>query len=293
MADRSFGRTLRYAAETAGVLAAYAVFRLMPIDWASGVGGFLARSIGPRLGLSRRARHNIALAMPELSAAEIETIVVGMWDNLGRIGGETPHMQHLDPTDGSGRIEIVGMEHVEEGRKAGAALVFSGHLGNWELMAAMSNRLGLGIQVIYRAANNPWIDRIIQNIRPGLMAPKGAQGARQAVVALKEGRPLALLVDQKMNDGISVPFFGREAMTAPALVDLARKFRIPAYPVRVERLNGARFRITVLPAMRFEAGADRHADLRDGMTRVNALLESWIRDKPAQWLWLHRRWPES
>ena len=293
MARLSPGKAVRYAAETAGVLAAYAIFRALPIDWASGLGGFLGRTIGPRLGLSRRARRNLALAMPELSEAEIERIVAGMWDNLGRVAGETPHVPRLDPLDGSGRIEIIGMEHAEEGLRAGAAIVFSGHLANWELLPATAYRLGFRLELIYRAANNPWIDQLVQNTRLGDMSPKGAQGARSAVSALKSRRPLGLLVDQKMNDGIAAPFFGRPAMTAPALVDLARKFKAPCYPVRLERLKGARFRITVLPAMRFEAGPDRHADLAAGMARVNAVLESWIRDKPEQWLWLHRRWPES
>ncbi len=293
MARLSLARRLRYAAETAGVLAAYAIFRVLPIDGASGLGGFLGRTIGPRLRLSRRARHNLALAMPELTPAEIGRIVIDMWDNLGRSAGEMPHVPNLDPFDGSGRIEIVGMEHVEEGKRAGAAIVFSGHIANWELMPAMAHRVGLEIELIYRAANNPWVDRLIQNLRRGSLHPKGAQGARLAVTALKAGRPLGLLADQKMNDGIAVPFFGRPAMTAPALAELARKFGAPIYPVRTERLKGARFRITVMAPWTIPETGDRRADVAEAMRRVNALLETWIRDKPAQWLWLHRRWPES
>jgi KDO2-lipid IV(A) lauroyltransferase len=292
VAEHSLGRRLRYIAETAGVILAYGLFRAMPIDWASATGGWLGRTLGPRFGLSWRARHNLALAMPELGADEVERIVAGMWDNLGRFAGEMPHVARLDPEDG--RVEIVGLEHV---RSAAAepegCIFFSGHLANWELLPIVARHHGIDLESIYRAANNPWIDQMIQNIRTGALHPKGAQGARRAVAGLRAARPLALLIDQKMNDGIAVPFFGRPAMTAPALVDLARKFKVPAYPARIERLDGARFRITVLPPIRFEAGPDRHADLAAGMTEVNALLESWIRERPAQWLWLHRRWPES
>lgn len=276
------------------MLVAYALFRLLPVDAASGLGGWIARSLGPRLGITRRARRNLALAMPELPRPEIERIVRDMWDNLGRFAGEMPHIARLDLSGEDGRVEIVGREHIEEAAaQPEGCIFFSGHLGNWELLVPAALHHGIELDAVYRAANNPWIDRMIRNLRVGRLHPKGAQGARLAVAGLKAGRPLALLVDQKMNDGIEVPFFGRPAMTAPALVDLARRYGLPAYPARIERLDGARFRITVAPALRFEAGPDRHADLAAGMARVNALLETWIRERPGQWLWLHRRWPES
>lgn len=293
MADLTFTRRLRYAAETAGVLVAYALFRVLPVDTASALGGWLGRSLGPKLGLSRRARRNLALAMPGLDAEAVERVVGEMWDNLGRFAGEMPHIANLDCSEAGGRVEIVGVEHVRAAAEAEGCIFFSGHIGNWELLPIAARQHGIDLDAVYRAANNPWIDRLIRNIRVGRLHPKGAQGARLAVAGLKAGRPLALLVDQKMNDGIAVPFFGHKAMTAPALVDLARKFKLPAYPARVERLEGARFRITVFPPLHFEAGPDRHADLAEGMTRVNAILEEWIRARPGQWLWLHRRWPES
>jgi len=287
------GRHVRYLAEVSGVLVVYGFFWAMPIDWASAVGGFLGRTIGPWLPMTKRARFNIRLAMPELDDAAVERIVVEMWDNLGRLGGEVPHAPHLDPRDGSGRVEIVGMEHVEGIRKAGAAIVISAHLANWEVMAVAAHRYGLGLEVIYRAANNPYMEKFIQSTRHGEMLAKGARGARTAIDVLKRGRPLAMLADQKLNDGIPVPFFGRTAMTATSLVDFARKYQAPVFPAKIERLKGARFRITLLPPMYFEAGPDRHADLAAGMTRVNAMIETWVRDRPGQWLWLHRRWPES
>lgn len=286
-------RRLRYAGEAVGLVIAYGIFRALPIDLASGLGGWLGRSIGPRLGLSRRARRNLALAMPELTPAEIERIVVGMWDNLGRSAGEVPHVPSLDPYDGSGRIEVVGLDHLAAAKAAGGAVFFSGHFANWELMPAMAHRHGLELELIYRAANNPLAERMLRRLRIGRLHPKGQKGARLAVAALKEGRPIGLLADQKMNDGIAVPFFGRPAMTAPALAELARKFRAPIYPIRTERLDGARFRITVMAPWTVGEDQDRRTDVAEAMRRVNAILEDWIRAKPTQWLWLHRRWPES
>jgi KDO2-lipid IV(A) lauroyltransferase len=292
MRRRRLLRNVRHAIEAGAVLALYGIFRLLPFDWASGIGGFLGRAFGPRLGISRRGRRNIRLVMPELGEAQVERIVVEMWDNLGRMAAEVPHINRLDPADGTGRLEILGTEHLPRIKSRGAVL-FSGHLANWEVMGIAAARAGVDLAIVYRAANNPWIERLIQNLRPIEMLPKGARGARAAVAALKSGRVIGLVVDQKMNDGIEVPFFGRPAMTAPAAVDLARKFDVPVHPIRIERLNGARFRVSVLPALDLPVTSDRHADLEQGMTRVNAVLEQWIRERPGQWLWLHRRWPES
>jgi KDO2-lipid IV(A) lauroyltransferase len=101
-----------------------------------------------------------------------------------------------------------------------------------------------------------------------------------------------MLVDQKMNDGVPIPFFGRDAMTAPAVAQFATRFKCPLVPARVERLNGANFRVTVYPPMEFPHTEDGHGDNRLLLIRINEVLESWIRERPDQWLWVHRRWPE-
>jgi KDO2-lipid IV(A) lauroyltransferase len=109
---------------------------------------------------------------------------------------------------------------------------------------------------------------------------------------LRRGAHLTMLADQKMNDGIPVPFFGRPAMTAPALAALALRFDCDLLPARVERLSGARFRLTVFPPLPLPRSGDHHADVATLMTRVNQTLERWVRDRPEQWFWLHRRWPD-
>ena len=153
---------------------------------------------------------------------------------------------------------------------------------------------GISVAQIYRAANNPLMDRMIARLRSdrGQFIPKGAVGARLAIRALHRGTHLALLADQKMNDGIPVPFFGRPAMTAPALAVLALRFDCDVLPLRVERLDGARFRVTVFPPLPLARSGEPHADAAALMVRVNATLEAWIRHRPEQWLWVHRRWPD-
>jgi KDO2-lipid IV(A) lauroyltransferase len=283
--------------EARSVAAFFAAMGVLPFDIASAVGGAVARLIGPRLAVTRRALRNLDLALPHLSDAERRRVVREMWDNLGRIAAEYPHLSRLRCFVPGTRVEVVGMHHIDRAVARGRPLIFfSGHFGNWEVACVAIRRYGLELAQVYRGANNPDLEAIMRQLRRSLgVEPvrKGAAGARRIIAALRQGRNLELLVDQKMNDGIAVPFFGREAMTAPAIAELALRYDCPMLPMRVDRLRGARFRLTIFPALDVARSGDRHADVRVVMTEVNRRLEQWIRERPGQWFWLHRRWPES
>ena len=271
------------------------VVGLLPLDWASALGGALGRWIGPRLGITKRARTNLRDAMPELSEAETASIIRGMWDNLGRVAFEYPHLRWIEVFAPDGRVETHGLEHLDRALAAKRKVImFSGHIGNWEIAALAGGQYGIDVAQIYRAANNPLVDRMVARLRgdQGELIPKGAVASRRAVAALRRGGHLSLLADQKLNDGIPVPFFGRDAMTAPALALLALRFDCDVLPVRVERLRGARFRLTVYPPLPMPRSGERDADVAALMLAVNRTLEAWIRERPAQWFWLHRRWPD-
>jgi KDO2-lipid IV(A) lauroyltransferase len=287
---------LRFAhrLEAWGARLAFAIFGWFPLDWASAIGGALGRAIGPRLDISKRARLNLGRAWPALSDVEISRIIAGMWDNLGRVAAEYPHLREIRVFDPCGRVETHGLEHIDRAVAAGRRMIiFSGHIANWEIAMVAAAQYGISVAQIYRAANNPRVDRMITRFRgDGELIPKGAVAARRAIAVLRRGTHLTMLADQKMNDGIPVPFFGRTAMTSSALASLALRFDCDVLPVRVERLGGARFRLTVLPQLPLPRSGDRHADVATLMARVNQILEEWIRDRPEEWFWLHRRWPD-
>jgi KDO2-lipid IV(A) lauroyltransferase len=278
-----------------GAAMCFGAFGLLPLDWASAVGGALARAIGPRLGISKRARLNIGRALPELSQAEIADVMAGMWDNLGRVVAEYPHLQGIRVFAPGGRVETHGFEHMDRAVAAGRRMIiFSGHIANWEIGMLAAVQYGIEVAQIYRAANNPLVDEMITRFRDtgGDLVPKGTVAARRAIVVLRRGAHLTMLADQKMNDGIPVPFFGRTAMTSSALAALALRFDCDVLPARVERLGGARFRLTVFPPLPLPRSGDHHADVAALMAHVNQILEEWIRDRPGEWFWLHRRWPD-
>ncbi|HLJ63057.1 MAG TPA: lauroyl acyltransferase [Stellaceae bacterium] len=288
-------RVLHYL-EGVAVALAFALIGILPLDVASWIGGTIARIIGPALAVTKRARANLRRAFPGIGDQEVDTIIRGMWDNIGRVTAEYPHLGKFDLYQPGGRVEVHGVAPVVAGHRTGQRYIFfSGHFGNWEVGTLASTQTGMKAIEIYRAANNPIVDRIIIKARTAMgrrLAPKGPLAARALIAAPQQGLNLGMLVDQKMNDGIPVPFFGRDAMTAPALARLALKYGYLPVPFRVERVRGAHFRLIAEPPMTLPKSGDLQADTLALMTEVNRVLERWIRERPDHWFWIHRRWPD-
>jgi KDO2-lipid IV(A) lauroyltransferase len=286
----------RFRVEALGARAAIALFRALPIDAASWLGGALARALGPLSGAHKTAANNLALAFPEKTAAERAAILRGMWDNIGRTVAEYPHLGAL--MDDPERVAVEDPEHVaEQLRDDGqGALLVGMHAGNWELATVPGHRAGLKQHHFYRAPNNPYVDAMLQDLRKPLrqegFMPKGATGARQAAMLLKNEAHIGMLVDQKQDEGIPTPFFGRDAMTTTAPAALARRLNVPVVGARVIRQQGARFIIKVQTLTVAKTG-DRKADVITTTKQITALFEQWIREHPAQWFWVHRRWPRD
>jgi KDO2-lipid IV(A) lauroyltransferase len=271
-------------------------FGLMPIETASRLGGAMLRRIGPLSGAHRVAERNLRIAFPDMDKEERRQLLVAQWENLGRLTAEFQLMHKITPA--TGRVEIVGGERLRAVAQSGkAAVLVSGHLSNWEVMATVIVHLGVKCQVTYRAANNPYIDRRIIDTRKSygvtLMAPKGGDGSREVLSAMAKGESVALLNDQKFNKGIVLPFFGVDATTAPGPTKFALRFDCPMIPMSVERLEGARFRVTIWDSIAPPNTGDRAADILQGVKNVNAFIEDRVREHPEEWFWTHKRWPKE
>jgi KDO2-lipid IV(A) lauroyltransferase len=288
-------KKVRYALEFALLSLLFVFFRALPPARASALGGWIGRSVGPRLAASRKALANLRAALPGLSPAREREIIAGMWDNLGRLIAEYPHLKTLarDATAIEG-LEI--LQTLRDDSRAG--LLFGGHLANWEIVGpALLFQVGLPIGLIYRAPNNPGAAGLLDRARSlnGTLKtfPKSPTGTRQFFRHLREGGHAGILIDQKYNEGVEALFFGRPAMTSPAFVHLCQKFSAPLVPFQIIRTGGARFRLIVHPPLPV---ADENGDplpVEHVIAQAHALLEGWIRQYPDQWLWLHRRWKSS
>jgi len=289
----SISKKLRYGAEAAIFLAFMGIFRLIGLDAASAAGGFIGRNIFARTAAAGRARKNLAMAFPEKSEAERDAIMAEMWDNLGRTVAEYAHLDKFDVEGDDPRITVTGGENFTNMRGRGL-LVLSGHFANWEMIPLTGALLGLEGAVVYRPPNNPYVDRYISRAR----ALKGYtdqiskhHGVRRVFTNLRSGKAIGILADQKTNEGIAVPFFGRDAMTTPVPAALALKLNAPIVFVANKRLGGARFHVTLYPPLEFTATGDEKADTYALTLLINRKLEELVRADPGQWLWIHRRWP--
>jgi KDO2-lipid IV(A) lauroyltransferase len=289
-------RDLSWRAEALAFDVASAALRLLPVDWASGLGAALFRALGPATGSHRIAERNVRLAFPELGEAERRRLLSDQWANLGRTFFEFPLTDRLTPR--SGRVEVVGGERLAAIARDQVPTVFiSGHFANWEVMATAIVEAGITCQITYRAANNPYVDRRIKERRARygvrLFAPKGEDGARELLVAMRRGESVALMNDQKFNGGLATPFFGREVHTASGPSRLALRFGAALQPLSVERVGGARFRVIVHDPIVLPQTGNRTQDLEAGVRQVNAFVEARVRERPSEWFWVHKRWPAA
>ena len=279
-----------YFLEGSFLLLIFIVLRILPLGISSFLMGKLSSLIGPRLGVTKKAYNNIKNVMPEKNEKEITKIIKDMWENLGKVAGEYPHLSKISP-EKNNKIQIYGKKHLLLVKKTKTpAIFFSAHLANWEILPNVAIKNGVPVLSIFRRPNNPFINFLIKYIRSNLpMAPKGKEGARQLIYSLKKGRSIGLVIDQKMNDGIEVPFFNKPAMTSDALAQLCLRIKSLVIPVEVERMKNTNFKITFHNPLKITKNGQKKTPLQI-MTEVNLIMEKWIRKNPGQWLWLHRRW---
>jgi len=263
--------------------------------------GRASRFIGRRLREDRIGRENLKAAFPEKSPEEIERILDGVWDNLGRIGAEFAHLDHIwdydpDHPDKDSRVEFTPrtkqlFDQIRDDGKP--ALIFACHLGNWELPALAAVAHGLDAAILFRRPNSEAADRAIERTRAinmGTLIPAGRDAPLRLAQALQDGKHVAMLVDQYLTNGVEVTFFGRKTTANPMLARLRRQVDCPIHGTRIVRLPNNRFRAELSEEVKPVLDASGQIDVQGTMQAVTNVVEGWVREYPEQWLWLHRRW---
>jgi Kdo2-lipid IVA lauroyltransferase/acyltransferase len=306
--SKPFKKRIRDAAKPLGEAAVGAVTigmlrttRYFDPDKTAGLFSRIAGWLGPKLREQRIARANLTAAFPEKSPEEIEAILAGVWDNLGRFGAEFAHIDRIwdyneaDP-DPQGRIELSARTHYlfhQLRLDEKPALIFTSHLAMWELPALAAVSHGLDAAILYRRPNSASADRAIQQMRQvnmGTLIPAGRDAPFRLAEALQKGQHVAMLVDQYLTGGVEVTFFGRKTRANPMLARLLRQIECPVHGVRVIRLPGNRFRAELTEEVTPVRDADGKIDIQGTTQKVTDVIEGWVREHPEQWLWLHRRW---
>lgn len=285
-------KQIRYFLEAILLHSLFLFFKALPPKSASNIGGWIGRTIGYRLATNRKARRHVLIAFPEITKNEQDKIILGMWNNLGRVIAEYPHLQRIGK-------EYTSIENQEELRSyindERAVIFIGGHIANWEVnSAATLMQLNHAVKLTYRAPNNPWTDKLLEKARTmggKLKAfPKSRKSGRFLIETLKQGGSLGILIDQKYNEGIEVDFFGMPSMTNPVFVQLAQKYNAILVPIKCERKNGCDFNLKTYPPIDLFNDSGVARDTKDVIKEAHTMLEGWIKEKPEQWLWLHRRW---
>lgn len=283
------------------VIGGLRVLRLTDPDLMADFGGWLMRKIGPWLREHKIARANLVAAFPEKSAAEIDRILAGTWDNLGHVGVEFAHLDRIwdfdfDHPERPSRFDISpeSIECLHRLRDDGKpALVFAAHTANWELPAIVAAATGVDNAALYRRPNIAAIDRWLSKTRGAIMGrliPAGLTAPLTIAHALARGTHVGMLVDQYYVRGVEVTFFGRRTNANPMLARLARQIECPIHGVRIVRLPKHRFRVELTEAITPARDAGGKIDVADTTQIITSVVESWVRDHPEQWLWQHRRW---
>lgn len=305
----SFGQKVKWRLE----VLAYDTIRLLlspfSIDRISAMGGAVLRFIGPKTSKQNIVMTGLRTAFPEKSEEELRRIAREQWDNTGRTFaeflfiGQFKIFDENGNIDPEGRISVSGMEHWPSKTHNKAAVWVGGHFANWEILSAAISQHPDKSRITYRPLNNPYMDERIARERRSygvdLMTPKsGPRGAKQLIDALREGYSIALMNDQKFNEGIEVDFFGFPAMTAPGPSRLALKTGGPLMPMTIRRRRGpngfeAAFDLTVHPPFPLDYNAPPVDEAKASTQRVTDFIAKEVRDAPEQWFWSHRRWDKA
>ena len=263
--------------------------------------GWVMRGIGPWLPEHRIGRANLEAAFPEKPPSEIEQILRGVWDNLGRVVAEFAHLDRIrignpdEPGSGDVRYEpsaLVMLDQIRRNEKP--TIFFAVHTANWEIPALVPPLVGLDSYALYRRLNIKALNDAVLKIRAGCMGTlvlAGFDAPIRLADAIKRGGHVGMLVDQHYTNGVDVTYFGRPCKANPLLARLARRFDCPIRGLRVVRLSDRNtFRCESTEPLDLPRDAGGNIDIQGTMQAITSVAEGWVREHPDQWLWLHRRW---
>ena len=274
------------------------ILKLLPADTAIAFADRLTRTVGPRLRRHKLMLRNLRNAFPEKSEAEIETIALNSWGNMGRLAAEYVFLDQLfdfDPAqEKAGRVEVSGIPIFMDLRdNPRPVIVFTAHTANFDLLSVAGAAFGVNVTVLFRPPNNPYIaEKVFQfrAARMGHLVPSHAGSSFALARTLEAGGSVGVLVDQKFTRGVETQFFGQPVQANPLLAKLVRQFGCEVYPARCIRLPGNRYRLELEPAIDLPRDDKGRLDVTATAQLLNDRVEAWVREYPDQWLWYHDRW---
>ena len=283
--------SIKYFIQFLIIISLFLIFKVIGLKLASYVSSKIISLIGPFFRSKKIIRSNLLKAIPNLSNDDLEIIIKKMWSNYGRILSEYIFMKDFRNNSLKNNLKIEGQDILDKIKNNNESVIFiSGHFNNFELMAMHLEKSGINLAAIYRALNNKFLNFVMEKIRKKYICKnqikKGISGTKQLLSFFKNDVSIALMIDQRVSQGIKSNFFGHEALTTTIPAQFIKKFNCKVVPIYIERIKNINFKLTVHNPIRYD-----NSDTIESITlNLNEVLEKMILKKPEQWIWSHNRW---
>ena len=284
-------KSIKYFIQFLIIFLLFLIFKIVGLRYASNFSGKIVSFIGPLFRPKNLIKSNILRALPDLKLNEIENISKAMWNNYGRILAEYIFIKDFRSTKFESNIIIKGQEILDKIKKNNEPVIFvSGHFNNFELMAMHIEKSGVNLAAIYRPLNNKFLNFIMERIRKKYICKhqikKGISGTKQLLSFFKKRTSLALMIDQRVSQGIKSEFFKNDAFTTTIPAQFIKKFKCKVVPIYIERVKDVHFRLTIQEPLIYS----NDESIESITLNLNHVLEKLILKNPEQWIWSHNRW---
>jgi len=284
-------KIIKYFFEFLFIITFFFIFKIIGYKSSSNLGSIIGKKIGPIFRSNNKILENLNNCNIGSSDKERQEIIKKMWGNYGRILSEYIYIKEFRKNNLNQFIEIEGLEYLNEIKKNNKQVIFvSGHFNNFELMAMEIEKAGINLAAVYRPLNNPFLNIVMENIRKKYICrtqiKKGKTGTRNLLKLFKNNYSIALMIDQRVSEGISVNFFNREAKTTTIPAQFIKKYGCEIVPVYIERKQNFNFKLYIKKPVQF----DNQFTIEDITLKLNEILEEMILKNPDQWIWSHDRW---
>ncbi len=282
---------LKYLFQFVLIIFSFLIFKILGIKIASKICGKIFEIIGPFFRSKKLIHTNIKRALPNINHSDLNKLTKSMWNNYGRIFAEYIFIKDFRKGKLINNIKVKGKENLDKIIETNKQVVFiSGHFDNFELMALYLERAGIKLSAIYRPLNNIFLNKIIEKIRIKYICKyqikKGVGGLKKLISLKKNNFSTALMIDQRVSEGILSKFFDNNALTTTIPAELVKKYEIDIVPIYIERTNNVNFEITIQKPIKFP----KEYSVQNITDELNIILEKMIMNKPSQWIWSHNRW---
>ena len=289
-------KTIKYFFEFITVITLFFIFKIIGLKNASNLGGIMGKFFGPLFRSKSITKENIKIGLGEISKENEKEIINGMWSNIGRTFAEYVFLKDFKFNKiNYNYVEITGTKYLDEIKKNNQSVIFySGHFANFELMAMRLYDEGIKLAAIYRPLNNKFLNPIMEYLRKKYICPnqikKGKAGLKELLDKCNNNYSIALMIDQRVSEGIKIDLFNKPTFTTTIPAQLALRYKYKIIPIDIERLNGSNFQMSINNPINFNDLENNKKNIEIITIKLNKILEKMISKNPGQWIWSHSKW---